>query len=485
MPTLHPDRFFSSDPAVRAAARAIYDDTRALPIVSPHGHVDAALLADDAPFPEPTALLITPDHYVFRMLYSQGVPLEALGIPQAGPDGDPDAHASADPRRVWQVFASHYHLFGGTPTRAWFDYELAHVFGVADVLGADTADRVYDQIAERLAGDDFRPRALFERFGIEVLTTTDAATDPLDAHRRLADDPTFAGHVRPCFRPDAVMRIAAPGWTDAIERLEQIEGNLPTYADFLDALARRRAFFKQAGAFATDHAVVQPVTGRAGDAEVERIYQRALSGEATQADQRTFEAHFLMDQAEQATRDGLVMQLHAGALRDHNEPLAAVYGPDKGADIPVRTEYTQNLRPLLSAYGSNPDLGLILFTLDESTYARELAPLAGHYPAVTLGPAWWFHDSVEGMTRFRERTTETAGIYNTAGFNDDTRAFCSIPARHDLARRVDANYLGGLVARHQIGLAEARRMGRALAYDLPRRAYRLDAAGVPRTSDDT
>ncbi|HET8655408.1 MAG TPA: glucuronate isomerase [Longimicrobiaceae bacterium] len=468
---LHEDRYFDPDPAVRRVARSLYEETRGLPLICPHGHVDPTLLAEDRAFPEPTALLLIPDHYIFRMLYSQGVPMEAMGIPTR--DG---SKVEQDPRRIWQLFADHFYLFRGTPTGAWLAHELHDVFGVRVKLTGATGQRIYDEILEKLSSPEFRPRALFDRFGIEVLATTDAATDSLEAHRKIRES-RWGGRVVPTFRPDALFRIALPGWRDELARLSAATGReVATYADFIAALEERRAYFRSLGATATDHGVVEPRTERLSDEEAARLFQRALRGEATAADQASFEAHLLMEMARMSVEDGLVMQLHPGALRDHNERVFNRFGLDKGADIPVATEYTRNLRPLLNAYGNEPGFTLVLFTLDESTYARELAPLAGHYPALRLGPPWWFHDSIEGMKRFRERTTETAGIYNTAGFNDDTRAFCSIPARHDVSRRVDANFLAGLVARHVVDLGDARAMARALAYDLVRDTYRLGAA---------
>ena len=467
---LHPDRFFDAEPAVRSIARTLYEAVKALPLVCPHGHVPPVLLADDEPFPEPTSLLITPDHYIFRMLYSHGLRLEALGIPTQ--DGTP---VETNPRTIWQRFADHYHLFLGTPTRAWLDYVFYHLFDIRTRLDGATAMPVYDQIRERLQEPAFRPRALFDRFNIEVLTTTDSAADPLAHHQaiRVSD---WGGRVVPCFRPDAVFRIAAPGWRQEVERLaEAADLEITRYTDFIEALERRRAFFKEMGATSTDHAVLAPYAERISAGAADRLFQRAFRSEATAEDQAGFEAHMLMEMARMSVEDGLVMQLHPGAYRGHNEAVASRFGPDKGGDIPTATEYTYNLKALLNAYGTDPRLTLVVFTLDESTYSRELAPLAGHYPAMKLGPAWWFFDSIEGMRRYRELTTETAGIYNTAGFNDDTRAFLSIPARHDLARRVDANYVAGLVARHQVDLDDGRRMMRALAYDLAKATYRLDA----------
>jgi glucuronate isomerase len=468
---LYEDRYFDSDPSVRRNARALYDETRALPIISPHGHVDAATLDSNDPFPDPASLIITPDHYILRLLYSRGVPLESLGVPAL--DGKPPA-AETDPRKIWQTFADHYHLFRATPTRAWLEYELHEVLGVHRELNASSAQHVYDMVVERLQSPEFRPRALFKRFNLEVLATTDAATDMLQHHQSLRGV-ELGGRVIPCFRPDALFRIAAPGWSAELARLERLVGKaIGSAADLVMALARRRLDFKSLGATATDHAVVRPRTERLDDAEAERLFAKAFLGAAGADDQERFEAHLLMEMARLSLDDGLVMQLHAGSLRDHNRFLRERFGPDRGGDIPVATEFTLNLRPLLNAHGNDPRFRLIVFTLDESTYSRELAPLAGHYPSLLLGAPWWFHDSIEGMMRFRQRTTETAGIDNTAGFNDDTRAFCSIPARHDLARRVDANYLAGLVAKHVIDIADAHEMARALAYTIAKRAYRLE-----------
>lgn len=467
---MHADRFFDPDPAVRRIARALYEETSPLPIVSPHGHVDPAILAGDTPFPEPAALFILPDHYVLRMLYSRGIPMEDLGIPPR--DG---GEYQRDPRAIWQVFADHYDLFRGTPSSAWLEYQFREVFGVTTDLDGTTAQAIYDDIGEKLASPEYRPRALFDRFRIACLATTDAASDTLDHHARIRTS-GWPGRVIPTFRPDALFTIALPGWPAELAKLEAAIGApVPDYAAFVAALASRRAFFRQMGATATDHGVEEPRTGRLPGEEAARLFESARSGRASNEDQRRFIAHMLMEMARLSIEDGLVMQIHAGSLRNHNAQLFERFGPDRGADIPVATEYTRNLQPLLNAYGNDRRFRVLLFTLDESTYARELAPLAGHYPAVLLGPPWWFHDSIEGMTRYRQQVTETAGIRNTAGFNDDTRAFCSIPARHDLSRRVDANWLAGQVARHIIGMDDARRMARALAYELARDAYRLGA----------
>ena len=475
---LHEDRFFDPDPTIRRAARALYEETRDLPLVCPHGHVEASLLAENEPFPEPTELIIIPDHYIFRMLYSRGISMDALGIPVRDGSG-----TTRDPRAIWQLFGEHYYLFRGTPTGVWIDHELHELFGVRVKLTGDTAQTVYDEIAAQLAKPEFRPRALFERFNIEVLSTTDKATDSLEHHRALQLS-GWSGRVIPTFRPDALFRIAAEGWLRELTELERLQRtSIEHFGQFIAALEERRGYFKTMGAVATDHAVVQPYTERLAPNEAERLFQRARQGAATPADQSRFEAHMLLEMARMSVEDGLVMQLHPGAWRDHNRAVNERFGTDKGGDIPVATEYTRNLQALLNEFGNDSRFTLVLFTLDESAYARELAPLAGHYPAVKLGPPWWFHDSIEGMTRFRQQTTETAGIYNTAGFNDDTRAFCSIPARHDLSRRVDANFLGGLVARHIVDLNDARTMARALAYDLAKETYRLGArheAGATR-----
>ena len=417
---------------------------------------------------DPTELIIIPDHYVFRMLYSQGVSLESIGLPRA--DGET---VETDHRAIWQTFGDHFHLFRGTPTRSWLEHEFEEVFGIDTPLDGASAMAIYDAIAEKLASEEFLPRSLFERFNIEVLCTTDAATDSLEHHAAIeASD--WSGVVRPTFRPDATLAIATRQWREEIDRLSDAARiSVDSYVRFIEALEARRAFFREMGATATDHGVVQPTTGELSAAQAEALFQKALRGEADDNDQLMFTAHMLMEFARMSCEDGLVMQLHPGSFRDHNPQVFQAFGKDKGCDIPFAVDFTRNLQPLLGKYGNDPRFRLVLFTLDESTFSRELAPLAGHYPAVRLGPPWWFHDSREGMTRFRERVTETAGIYNTAGFNDDTRAFPSIPARHDLARRVDANFLAGLVARHVIRREEADEMAKDLAYGLVRETYRL------------
>ncbi len=465
----HPDRFFDADPSIRSIARVLYEATNDLPLVCPHGHVPAELLDDDEPFSEPTSLIVTPDHYIFRMLYAKGIPLEELGIPTK--DGTP---VETDPRIIWQRFADHYFLFRGMPTRAWLDFVFYEVLGIRMKLDSSSAMYVYDEILERLQEPAFRPRALFEAFNIEVLTTTDAASDSLEHHRSIRDS-GWNGRVVPCFRPDAAFQIASKRWNDELGRLSAVsETDISDYRTFIDVLWKRRRAFKALGATSTDHGLTNPATERLSDEEAGQLFERALHGRATPGDQERFEAHMLMEMARMSVEDGLVMQIHAGSLRNHNRTLFDRFGGDVGADIPVATEYTRGLKALLNAYGTDPRFGLVVFTLDESTYGRELAPLAGHYPAMRLGPPWWFFDSIAGMTRYRELATETAGFYNTAGFNDDTRAFLSIPARHDLSRRVDANYLASLVVRHQIDESEAFEVARALAYDLVRETYRLN-----------
>jgi glucuronate isomerase len=471
----HPDRYFSPDPGVRSLARQLYERVRGLPLVCPHGHVDPRLLAENQPFPNPAELFIIPDHYVFRMLYSQGVPLESLGVPRK--DGGP---VETDPRRIWQTFADHFYLFRATPTGCWFQDELAEVFGIEEPLQPSNAMRIYDQIQEKLNLPEFRPRALFERFNIEVLCTTDSACDSLKYHRQISES-GWKGRILPTFRPDAAVDLLAPGWQEEVRQLGRLTGiDTGAFKGFIAALEKRRAVFRAWGAVATDHAVLEPYTEELDAVTAEAIFARALKGEATAEDARRFTAHMLMEFARMSAEDGLVMQLHPGSFRNHNQWIYERFGPDKGCDIPVATEFTRNLRALLNKYGNHPRFRLVLFTLDESTYSRELAPLAGHYPAVRLGPPWWFHDSIEGMLRYRRRVTETAGIYNTAGFNDDTRAFLSIPVRHDLNRRVDCTFLADLAARHIITEQEAEEMAVELAYRLARKTYRFEESEASR-----
>lgn len=465
---LNPHRFFDPDLTVRKIAIELYEQVKDLPIISPHGHVDPKLLAENKPFPDPTKLLIIPDHYIFRLLYSQGISLESLGIPTV--DG---AAVETDHRKIWQIFADHFYLFAGTPSGTWLRHVLVEIFGIYEKLNRANAMNVYDTLQDKLQKPEFLPRALFNQFNIELLTTTDGAADNLKYHK-IIQDSDWNGRVVPCFRPDSVVNLANPGWKNEIEHLGQVCGfDVSDYKSFLKAIEDRRSFFKTMGATSTDQGTFTPFTHSLSENEAEAIFQRALKGQASAQDSTLFTANMLMEMARMSIEDGLVMQIHPGSWRNHSKLLFNRFGADKGCDIPTQTEYTQNLHELLNKYGNDPRLSLIVFTLDETTYARELAPLAGHYPAMKLGPAWWFHDSIQGMTRFRAMVTETASIYNTVGFNDDTRAFPSIPARHDLSRRVDANFLAGLVARHIIDPDDARQMIRALAYDLVKKAYKL------------
>lgn len=471
------DRYLPPDPATRRVGRELYGRIAGLPIISPHGHVDPVLLADpDATFGTPTDLLIIPDHYVLRILSSQGIPREALGIRPRVRTADGPA-PEVDHRRAWQVFADHQHLFRATPSGIWLRHVLAEVFGIAEPLDGANAGAVYDAIAAQLARPEFRPRALFERFGIETLATTDDAADSLDAHRAIRAS-AWGGDVRPTFRPDGVLDLLAPGWRARLEALSAAVGReISTTAGLVAALEERRAFFRSMGAVATDHGIENAFTGALGPAEADAILSRALRGGASADDARLFAGHMLIELARMSAEDGLVMQLHVGSLRNHDPALFERFGPDMGADIPVATEFTRNLRPLLERFGNDPRLRLILFTLDETTYARELAPLAGHYPALRLGPPWWFHDSLNGMARYLDQVVETAGLANLAGFNDDTRAFCSIPARHDVWRRATAGWLAGLVVRDVVDEATAADMAVDVAYRLAKRAYRLDGSG--------
>lgn len=467
---LDPDRGLPADPGTRGLARSILAAIETLPLVCMHGHVDADVLADDTPFGDPARLLITPDHYVTRLVHSAGVPLEALGISGAG------RPAETDPRRIWRTFCEHWHLFRGTPSRFWLTHELACVFGVRVAPGPDTADLLFDEISARLAEPEFRPRALFERFGIELLATTDSPLSDLAYHRRLAAE-GWGGRVIPTFRPDALLHLDRAGWTGEVDELAKLTGiDTGDYAGFVAALERRRRDFVAAGARATDHGHETAGTEPLPVAEAARIYAEARAGSVTAAQAAAFAGHMLYEMARMSCQDGLVMQLHPGVLRDHHRGVRAAYGPDRGFDIPIAVDFARGLRPLLEAFGRDPALRLIVFTVDETVYTRELAPLAGVYPALRLGAPWWFLDSPQGMKRFREAVTETAGFYNTAGFVDDTRAFASIPARHNLARRVDAAYLARLVAEGHLDLDEAIETAIDLTHTLPRAVYRTPGA---------
>ncbi|PLX37360.1 MAG: glucuronate isomerase [Hyphomicrobiales bacterium] len=465
---IHEDRLFPADKGVRDLARRLYAGVRDLPIISPHGHTDPQWFADDQPFPDPASLLLKPDHYLYRMLYSQGIALERLGI--ARRDGQP---VETDSRKIWRLFADNFYLFRGTPSRLWFDHALSFVFGIHKPLGPDTADDIYDQISDCLARPEFRPRALFERFNIEAIATTESPLDDLAHHDRIQAS-GWSGKVVTAFRPDPVVDPDFAGFRDNIERLGEITGeDCHNWSGYLNALRNRRAYFIARGATSTDHGHPSAATADLAPAEAADLFAKVLDGDPRPEDAELFRAQMLTEMARMSLDDGLVMQIHPGCLRNHNRDLFEAFGPDRGADIPMRTDYVEALRPLLNRFGNESGLSIILFTLDETAYSRELATLAGHYPILKLGPAWWFFDSPEGMLRYRRAVTETAGFYNTVGFNDDTRAFLSIPARHDVARRIDCRFLAELVSEHRLGESEAAELAHDLAYRFAKQAYRL------------
>ncbi|WP_155374447.1 glucuronate isomerase [Catellatospora vulcania] len=480
------DLLFPAEARTRAIARELYTHARNLPLISPHGHVDPGILAEDAPFPDPARLIIVPDHYVTRMLLSQGVTPDRLGVPRV--DGGP---VETDPRAIWRTFAQHWHLFRGTPSRLWLEQTFKTVFDIETPFGPLTADRVYDELASRLEQPEYRPRALFGKFNLEVLATTESPLDDLSRHAKLAADGWGGpgGRVITTFRPDDLVDMDWPGWAARVAKLGEITGlDTTTYEGFLAALAQRRLDFIAAGATCSDHGHPTAATGSLSPDDAKLLFERALHDglavtpdgtpvipgpPVAPAEAEAFRAHMLMEFARMSLDDGLVMQLHPGSSRNHNAALFRTHGRDVGGDIPVATEYTNALRPLLDEFGHDPRFRVVVYTLDEYTFTRELAPLAGGYPAMFVGAPWWFLDAPEALRRWREGVTETAGFYNTAGFVDDTRAYCSIPVRHDVARRVDAGFLARLVAEHRLGLDEAAETIADLAYHLPKKIFRV------------
>jgi glucuronate isomerase len=465
---LNADRLFPADPMTRDIARALYAEIAGLPIVSPHGHTDPTWFATNDKWSNATELFLAPDHYIYRMLYSQGVALDELRVPHKG--GVP----ATDPRGAWRTFADNYYLFRGTPSRLWLDHVFADVLGFDVALDSSTADQYYDSINDALASDAFRPRALFDRFKIDFLATTEGPQDDLTPHHQIRRS-GWGGRVVTTYRPDAVIDAEHEGFKSSMARFADLTGeDVYSWTGYLAAHRKRRADFRAAGATATDHGHPTAATANLSLDEAERLFNTIVTGTWAPADAELFRAQMLTEMAAMSVEDGMVMQIHPGSFRNHNAGLFASHGRDKGADIPTRTDYVHALKPLLDRFGTETKLSIILFTLDESVYARELAPLAGHYPCLKLGPSWWFHDSPEGMRRFREMTTETAGFYNTVGFNDDTRAFLSIPARHDVARRIDCGFLARLVAEGRLPDWEAAELAYELTNGLVRRAYKID-----------
>ena len=467
MSRLHPGRLFPVDGHVRGLARDIHGEIEGLPIISPHGHTDPAWFAENRNFSDAASLFLTPDHYVLRMLRSQGIAYEALGL---APKGE---KPTVDGRTAWRLFAAHYHLFDGTPSKLWIDHAFHWAFGIEEELDAENADRLFDRITTALAGEALKPLAVLDRANVEVIATTEFALDPLTHHQALKDR-GLGKRIRTTYRPDDVTDPAQPGFAERLKRLGEITGeDTARWKGLIAAHAARRAFFRAHGATATDHGVPDALTLDLPAVEKQALLDKALKGTLSEAEAQAFRAQMMTEMAALSVEDGMVMQLHAGSRRNTDPALFEAFGPNLGADIPERGEFVRALAPLLSRFGTEKGFRLILFTLDETAYARELAPMAGYWPCLMIGPPWWFHDSPQGIRRYLDQVVETAGFHNLAGFNDDTRALLSIPARHDVWRREVSRFLAGLVAEHRLSLASARRLARHLAHDAAKAAYRL------------
>lgn len=460
---LVPNRLLPAEPAVRAVAEALYEKVANLPIVSPHGHVDPQLLLKNEPFSNPAELFIYFDHYVTRILHSAGFSLDDLGKGK-----------QLDPRKAWAILCSNWNLFAGTSSGYWLTHEFATLFGINETPSAANADELYDLISTELLEARMLPRALFEKFKIEFLATTDDPCDDLSAHAALAADPNFKGRVVPTFRPDVYLDPKNAKFLESVKNLFTLTGKTSiTFANYLSAMVERRKYFIDHGAVSSDHGVYEPYTTRLSDLKASELFDQAVAGEISDADAKEFSGHMLLEMARMSTEDGLVMTIHAGVFRNHSTATFKKFGPDTGHDIPVRAEFVNNLRPLLEEYGMHPNLKVILFSLDETTWGREIAPLAGFYPSVFIGAPWWFLDAPDSANRFREATTEIAGFYKGSGFIDDTRAFLSIPARHDMARRVDCSFLARLVVEGRITHEQAEQIAVDLVVAVPKKAFNL------------
>ncbi|AGN20011.1 glucuronate isomerase [Corynebacterium glutamicum MT] len=465
----HPDRLLPADPGTRDIARRLLAHVEDLPIISPHGHLEASMFVKDEAFPDPTSLLISPDHYLTRMMHSAGVDLADLRV---------GGHEGKSAREAWRIFMSHWDLYAGTATGYWVEQEFEHVFGInAERLNVGTpehADAIFDELTDILAQPDFRPRALAEQFNLEVLATTDDPLDDLADHKALADDPTFSPRVLPTFRPDAYTKMYNAGWAEKTTKLIDTAGDGKAgWEGYLQAMRNRRQYFINHGATSADHGLHDTDTTPLSHEDAQKILDKGLAGTATLAEMRAFEANTTYRFAEMSQEDGLVMTIHPGVYRNHSASAQKKFGADIGADIPFQMEFTNGLRPLLSDFGENKDFHFVMFTIDESVYSREVAPLAGYYPAAYVGAPWWFIDEIDAMNRFRSATTGTTGFSRYSGFIDDTRAYCSIPARHNTSRRVEANYLARLVAEHRITESCAAEIIVDLIDASPRRVFKL------------
>lgn len=459
---LHPYRLLGTHPEQTKLAYEHLKEAASYPLICPHSHVNPALFSDSqGSFPNPVEMFVRRDVRVLSQLHSQGVRLE--------PFLDPNR----DPEEVWRMFARHYRLFWGTSTALWLEQQLETVFAISEALDESSADHIYQTLVARIAQPEYRPRAVLERLKIEILCTTASATDPL-LHYRTLSQGAWAGRVLPVFRPDKLLWTAHPDWLPELHKLAaQTSGPITRMRAFLDALRQRRHEFKRLGCVATDHGCERPYTERLSSKAADDLFSLALKGKITIAESIRLQGHLLIEMAKMSLEDGLVMQIHTGSYQDHNGELLVRFGPNKGADLPLATEFTSNLKPLLGVVGNEPAMKLVLFSLDETAYGRDLGPLAGHYPAVFVGAPWSFHNGPKGLMRYFDQVVETAGLCNTAGFQDHARSVGTLAARHDLWRRIACRWLANLELEGRLSHAQARSMLGDLANGRARKVYGL------------
>jgi len=342
------------------------------------------------------------------------------------------------------------------------------------VPSAETADEIYDRIDALLKTDAFRPRELFDHFNIQFIATTDDPCDDLHFHQALAANQEWQRRIVPTFRPDKYLEPLKETWKADVDLLGELSGvDTGSYAGWVAAMENRRAYFKANGAVSTDHSHQDAEAEPLDAAEAELLYAAARAESIAADDAARLRKDFVFQQARMASEDGLVMTIHPAVARNHHIPTFEKYGADVGCDFPISVEFVRALKPMLNAFGTNPNFQLIIFTMDETVYSRELGPMASFYPSVYAGVPWWMIDAPDATARFRRAITETCGFGKTTGMIDDTRALLSIPARHDMARRLDCGYLAELVGDHRLSMDEAMDTAHDLVAVQSQRAFKL------------
>ncbi len=454
----HADRLFPADLSTRMLARRLYESVRGLPLVCSGVVADPSWFAENPALPDPAQVFVQSDRQVWAILRGHGVAPGQLGV------ADDGASIAGDPASVWKVFAANYHAFRGTPTRLWHDHAFSTLFGLNERLSADNSDRFYTRVAECLAKPEFRPRALFQRFNIELLSALATPFDSLDPY--LAARGSLKGRLVPTYCPDRLVDANNPGFITALDRFAELTStDAWTWKGYLDAHRQRRAQFKSAGALAISQFALAARTADLPAEDAEKLFAKIVSRDFSPAEGDLFRAQMATEMARMSLDDGLVLQLHLDTPPVH----------DPEQKVPPPMPSVDGLLPLLQRFRGEPGLRVVACQDGLSAQADELARLASEYACLFVSAGG--SGGSEPMRRFRAMSFQNAAFYKTLNALQGQR-FIALAALTDAIRRLDCAFLAEFVVAHRLDEDEAHAMAKDVAYGISKKVYHLsDARG--------